>query len=357
MKPTTIDVISITKMFLTITFSLAVFPIANIEGASLFPGPIPTLIDLYSNAELIVHAEVVKTEMKAGQLSHLKVISVIKPDKRKVPNEFEVFIQFGSHWPRPFKANSKTITFLRFDKALKMYVPISNRTGLDVDEKSLGKFYVQQFAKLPDILGTKQPRKQLQRKVEWYVDLSLLPQTRSQGAFGLSALWYRSRKAKLLTDEESHAREDILTKVQKDAICRQLAKETPNNTASLLMEILKDFPSGYLDHYLIQSFKRSLMFEESIPGLGNDIPLAGFRYLPQRLGIEIPPELQTKYEDFRKRRSAYISNFVNRSVYSESEMAKARDELIRLWRDFAKSFLGIPKLANAKTFAAETSGS
>ena len=320
-------------------------------AANGFPGPIATLIELYSRADVVIYAEVVKAESgRAGQTSKLKILSEIKTGKRKLPTEIDAYVQFGSHWPRPFKANTKTVTFLVFDEELKKYVTIDSRTGLDVSDDSVGKFYVQQFSKLPQILEEKNKRKLMFAKIGWYVELTLRPPSRAYGAFGITSGWASASRKKLLTEHESQSAANLLTKDQKDLICQTLAKEAPSYSGSRIVDLLKDYPSDDLNHYLIQSFKRSLMFDSAIPIVGNSIARKAFSILPKRLGFEMPKSLQGKYDDFLARRSFYTSKIHNKknSGYSDEEKAKIHDALVRLWRDLATSYLNIPEVPNFK---------
>lgn len=339
------------RSLLMMALGILVVPIGSVYGAKSFPGPAPTLIDLFSRAELVVHAEVLKTRLMAGQMSRLKVISVIKADKKKRASEFDVFIQFGSHWPIPFEEKRKTITFLEFDEERKVYRPISSRTGIDVENEELAKFLVKQFAKVPKILAEKDQRKQLFEKVQWYVEMVMFPPTRSDGAYGIASLWSRGKRAKLLTESERQHASNLLNESQKKAICRKLATETPEASATRIVEILKDYRSGELDRYLVKSIKRSMMFESALPIVDNRIALMGLEYLPKRIGFEIPEKLNLQLKEFKFRLNFFISNYYNKAKgdYSEEERARVYAEVVRLWRELATGFLNLPELAKTSS--------
>lgn len=320
-------------------------------GAAEWPGRrLPTLIERWQ-AELIVFVDVVEAERKnAGQVSRLKIISIIKSDDRKVPVEIGVFIRLGTHWPYKFTEKHKAIAFLKFDKKRNLYVDYNGCDGgLDVDQAT-GQFYVRQFAKLPDILKVKGPRELLDLKLAWNVEFALRPKTRYQAAHGLEVLWDKAKKAKLLTTDESNSAADLLTASQKNKICQTFAKQVPNSNSYHLIRLLQRHPSPEIDSYLLESLRLSLKTEEAVPLDFLTISELAPNMLPQRVGFKLSETLKSEFGEYRERQSDYMYNISIGEEYTETERLNARTSLIKDWRRLTTKFLAIPELQKVQKY-------
>ncbi|MFT5301680.1 MAG: hypothetical protein ACI87E_001288 [Mariniblastus sp.] len=333
------------KKLTVIALAIGAFVNSASCGATEWPGRrLPTLIER-SEAELIVFADVVETaRTNGGQLSRLKVISIIKSGERKVQDEIKVLIPLGSHWPYTFKPKSKAIAFLKFDEKRKLYVGFNGRNGgLDVDETT-GLSYVRQYAKLSGILKEKNPRKLLELKLEWNVEFALSPTTRSQAAHGIHILWIKAQKLKLLTNDETNSSADLLTASQKNRICQSIANEVPVVESYGLIKLLQRHKSTEIDGYLLKSLHQSLNTEEAVPLGYLTISKLAVELLPHRVGFKLSKTLESAYEDYQERCSDFYYHIEIGDEHTEAEKRSARAVLIKEWRDLTTEFLEIPEL-------------
>lgn len=239
-----------------------------------FPGPPPTLDELWEKVELVVHARVASAkDVDYGQELVFSALEILKGEHEQ-GKEISVVIRWGGGciWPMPLREKIDVLAFLVYDRDEQAFVPWSPWGCIEVDKKAYLQ-YARVLKQLPEILKLPETDRK-QKLLDWYFACAIQPATRVQGCLGLSG-----RRIKQLTP------------IQREQLVTALTSETPPGAdASSLVSVLAPYPNRLLDEYLLESLKRS-----HEPGW-MDITWAAADCLPERLGIQLEDSTKARFE-------------------------------------------------------------
>lgn len=276
-----------------------------------FPGPRPSLADLWQNADHVIFGEVERIKPLTSKLGKqvytygAQNVIYIK-HQFKGPRELQmqsivVETRVTSEAPCSFEMGTQVIAFIRKDDG--KYIAGSSHSRIVLEDGEF-KHYKQAFERLPEILSEKEDEVRRSKLVAWYVDLAVEPVTRYQGALGLS--WARARS--------KNKSKNVLSDQQARRLIKKVVSESPpiGDTASVL-NYLKDYPSRDLDLLMLESLRRS-----HEPGWER-LTRTAFDTLPARLGVKLSPETEQRRKEWGELLSLVYYNFDKKKPSEEQQ--------------------------------------
>jgi hypothetical protein len=280
------------KLGVRMAAAAAVIGLVWSGSAGAFPGPIPTFAEQVKRSKLIVLVRTGATrELKNtgwGFATHATRMTVLKilRGPADTPSEIEVGTERrgGAQYGDMFEPGRAELLFLYWSEGDETY-----HVELRVDGEYLvpGDAAVAEYARrtteLIEILAIDEHVKRSAALTEFYVTSVIHPATRFDGLEGLR----RSAEG----DEPERPRRLSADQLRRlaDTVVRE---RPPTFIARELIWIVDEFPHAEIDRFLVECVER-----HAEPGW-EDVVDAAVGALPKRLKFGVPPELQTRLDEY-----------------------------------------------------------